>query len=108
MVPWGGADQGYVFPRTLRLASRGSHGSSGQHLTRVVDDRNELDDTFEQWERSALAALYKPESQGHPVRKVMVDVETYLTWCRGRGRSVNGASRAEYVTALLRIADGSA
>jgi hypothetical protein len=78
------------------------------HLTQVVDNRNELDDTFEQWERNALAALYKLESQGHPVRKVMVDVETYLKWCRGRGHRVDGASRAEYVTALLRIADGSA
>jgi hypothetical protein len=47
-----------------------------QRLTEVVDDRNELDDTFEQWERNALAALYKLESQGHSVRKVMVDVET--------------------------------
>ena len=79
-----------------------------QHLAQVVDDRNELDDTFEQWERNALAALYKLESQGHPVCKVMVDVETFVAWCRRRGRRVDGASRAEYVTALLRIADRSA
>jgi len=79
-----------------------------QRLTEVVDDRSELDDTFEQWERNALAALYKLESQGHSVRKVMVDVETFVAWCRGRGRRIDGAARAEYVTALLEIADGSA
>jgi hypothetical protein len=78
-----------------------------QRLTEVVDDRNELDDTFEQWERNALTALYKLESQGHSVRKVMVDVETLVAWCRGHGRSIDGAARADYVTALLKIADGS-
>lgn len=33
-----------------------------QGLTEVVDDRNELDDPFEQWERNALTALYKSGS----------------------------------------------
>jgi hypothetical protein len=79
-----------------------------QRLTEVVDDRNELDDTFEQWERNALAALYKLESQGHSVRKVMVDVETLVAWCRGRGRSIDSAARADYVIALLKIAGSSA
>ena len=78
-----------------------------QRLTEVVDDRNELDDTFEQWERNALAALYKLESQGHSVRKVMVDVETLVAWCRRRGRRIDGTGRADYVIALLKIADGS-
>lgn len=77
-----------------------------QRLTEVVDDRNELDDSFEQWERHALAALYKLESQGHSVRKVMVDVEAFVAWCRARGRRIEGTARADYVTALLRIADG--
>ncbi|MGH8236387.1 MAG: hypothetical protein ACREXP_05115 [Steroidobacteraceae bacterium] len=79
-----------------------------QRLTEVVDDRNELDGTFEQWERNALAALYKLNSQGHSVRKVMVNVETLAAWCRGRGRRMDGAARAGYVIALLGIADGSA
>lgn len=78
-----------------------------QRLTEVVDDRNELDATFEEWERSALAALYKLESQGYSVRKVMVDVETFVAWCRGRGRRIDGTARADYVIALLRLADGS-
>jgi hypothetical protein len=79
-----------------------------QRLTEVVDDRNELDATFELWERNALAALYKLESQGCSVRKVIVDVETFVAWCRGRGRRIDGTARADYVIALLRLADGSA
>jgi hypothetical protein len=41
------------------------------------------------------------------VRKVMVDVETFVTWCRVRGRRVDSAARADYVIALLKIADDS-
>lgn len=77
-------------------------------LTEVVDDRSELDDTFEQWERNALTALCQLESQGHSVPKVMVDVETLVAWCRARGRRIDGAARADYVIALLQIANGSA
>jgi len=44
-----------------------------QRFTEVVGC-DALDDTFEQWERSALAALYQLRSQGHSVRKVMIDV----------------------------------
>jgi hypothetical protein len=37
----------------------------------------------------------------------MVDVETFVTWCRVRGRRVDSAARADYVIALLKIADDS-
>ena len=79
-----------------------------QRLTEIADDRNELDETFEQWERNALSALYTLHSQGRSIRKVMVDVETLVAWCRGRGRRVDAAARADYVIALIELADDSA
>jgi hypothetical protein len=44
-----------------------------QRLTEVVEDRNELDDTFEQWERGALDAVRTIERQGKRVEKVYLD-----------------------------------
>jgi hypothetical protein len=79
-----------------------------ERLTEITDDRNELDETFEQWERNALSALYTLHSQGHSVRKVSVDVETLVAWCRERGRRVDAAARADYVIVLLELAGGSA
>jgi hypothetical protein len=76
-----------------------------QRLTEIADDRNELDETFEQWERNALSALYTLHSRGHSVRKVMVDVETLVAWCRGHGRRIDAAARADYVIALLKLGD---
>jgi hypothetical protein len=40
-----------------------------QRLTEVVEDRNALDDTFEQWERGALDAVRTIERQGQRVER---------------------------------------
>jgi hypothetical protein len=79
-----------------------------QRLTEVVANRNELDDTFEQWERSALDALRTLERQGQRVEKVYIDVEAFVSWCRAKGLPVNGASRAQYVSIVLQKRDGNA
>ena len=77
-------------------------------LTEVVDDRNELDDTFEQWERSALDALRTLERQGQRAEKVHIDVDALVSWCKGKGLPVNGASRSQYVSFVLQQRDGQA
>jgi len=77
-------------------------------LTEVVDDRNELDDTFEQWERSALDALRTLERSRQRAEKVHIDVEAFVSWCKGKGLPVNGPSRAEYVSFVLQERDGQA
>ncbi len=76
-----------------------------QRLTEAVENRSELDDTYEQWEKSALEALRTLERQGHRVERVHIDVGALVAWCEAKGLPVNGASRAEYVTFLLRQRD---
>ena len=79
-----------------------------QRLTEVVDDRNELDDTYEQWERSALDAVRTLERQGQRVEKVHVDPEALVSWCKAKALPVNGASRALYVANVLQQRHGNA
>jgi hypothetical protein len=79
-----------------------------KRLTEVVEDRNELDDTYEQWEKSALDAVRTIERQGQRVEKVHVEVESLLSWCNEKGLLVNGQSRAEYVTQIIRRRHGQA
>jgi hypothetical protein len=79
-----------------------------KRLTEVVEDRNELDDTYEQWEKSALDAVRTIERQGQRVEKVHVEVESLLSWCNEKGLPVNGQSRAEYVTQIIRRRHGQA
>jgi len=72
-----------------------------QRLTEAVADRNELDDTYEQWEQSALEAVRMIEREGQKVEMVHIEVESLVSWCRAKGLPVNGQSRAEYVTQLM-------
>jgi hypothetical protein len=73
-----------------------------ERLRAIADDREQLDDSFEEWERGALQAVRDLASVGRHVRKVPVDVEAYVTWCRERGCRLDSASRAEYVTERLK------
>ena len=79
-----------------------------QRLTEVVDDRNELDDTFEDWERSAFDAVRSLERRGQRVEKVSITVDALVSWCKAKGIPANGASRAQYVSFLLRQRNGKA
>lgn len=72
-----------------------------QRLTEVVENRNELDGTFEEWEWSAMDAVRAIERQGQRVQKVNVNVDVLVSWCKGKGLPVNGKSRAEYVSFVL-------
>jgi hypothetical protein len=72
-----------------------------ERLRAIADDREQLDDTFEEWERGALQAIRDLVSVGRQVLKVPIDVEAYAIWCRERGCRLDSASRAEYVTERL-------
>jgi len=48
------------------------------------------------------------ERRGQHVEIVHVEVESLVSWCREKGLPVNGKSRAEYVTQLVRRRYGPA
>jgi hypothetical protein len=77
-------------------------------LTEAVEDRNELDDTYEQWQQNAVEAVRMIEREGQKVEKVHVEVETLVSWCKENGLPVNGKTRAEYVTEIMRRRHGQA
>jgi hypothetical protein len=79
-----------------------------KRLTEVVEDRNELDETYEQWQQSALDAAQVMEREGKTVEKVHIEVESLVSWCKEKGLPVNGKARAEYVTQIMRRRHGQA
>lgn len=70
-------------------------------LTEVVPDRAELDESFEEWEKSALTAVAAMEAEGLRVEKIAIDVGELCVWCRSRKRPVDGGARSEYVAGIL-------
>lgn len=78
-----------------------------QRLTEAVDDRDELEDTYEHWERGAFEAARIIERRGQEVEKVHVEVDSLVLWCKEQRLSVNGKSRAEYVARLIQRRHGT-
>jgi len=72
-----------------------------ERLRELAVDRDRLDDSFEAWERGAQAAIAELAAMGRMVRKVSIDIEALLAWCRNQRKPPDSAARAEYVTHLL-------
>jgi hypothetical protein len=78
-----------------------------QQLTQVVPDRSELDDTYEQWERSAKKAMKELERCGQAVEKVPVRIDELLAWCALRGVVPDGKARSQFASEILQKKYGS-
>jgi len=77
-------------------------------LSEVAEDRSELDGTYEQWQQGAQEAMRVIEREGQRVEMVHIEVESLVSWCKEKGLPVNGKSRAEYVTQIMRRRHGQA
>ena len=72
-----------------------------QLLRSLSVDADTLERTHAEWEAIAEKRLLDLAHQGLTVRKVDVDVDDLVTWCRLKQRPLNGAARAAYALALL-------
>lgn len=68
-----------------------------QRLREISVDKEQLEDTHEEWLRSASKTVKDLRRMGVSVQKIDVDVEDLLTWCKERGLSVDGDARAKYI-----------
>ena len=74
-------------------------------LREIASDRTNLDDSYEAWLAGAQKTLLDLAVAGVAARRVSVDVEALVRWCRAEGRPVNSAARAAFVADQLRRAD---
>ncbi len=71
-------------------------------LKEISADRDDLEDTYEQWRKYASKTLVNLQAQGQQIKKVSIDLEALIVWCNEKGQPVTGESRAEYVSYVLR------
>jgi hypothetical protein len=74
-------------------------------LLEISSDRDELEDTYEEWQLMAEDNLRKLSQHGYAIRKVDIDVEEPLSWCKLNHRSVDGDARSEFAVVKLRGLD---
>ena len=74
-------------------------------LLEISSDRDELEDTYDEWQAMAEANLRKLAQHGYVLHKVDIDVEELLRWCNSQNRSVDGGARSEFTVIKLRELD---
>lgn len=92
------------FSRDLQIGFGWYSYEQWLRLIEVSADRENLDDSFADWERNAQEPFEALQAQGHSIRKIMVNIDQLVSWCQDRGRPVDASARAEYVTELCRTA----
>ena len=65
-------------------------------LLEVSDDRDHLEETFEEWVDVAQQKYDELKNLGYDIKKVDVDVEELVRWCLARDRPVDGEARSEF------------
>ena len=70
-----------------------------ERLLQIAADRDDLEDTYQEWQETAEEVLRALERPGIVLRKV--DVEELLSWCNAQNRPVDGAARSEFVAEKL-------
>ena len=78
------------------------HPEQWPMLLDVSVDRYTLEPTHKEWLFLAERAMFDIKRSGISPRKVSVDVEKLVAWCRTQDRPVDGAARAEFAQSLLR------
>lgn len=67
-----------------------------------ADDRKKLEDTWAERKISAERLIRQLRAMGQDVRKVEIDLDDLLAYCRAQGRPNTAATRAAYVAKLMR------
>jgi len=70
-------------------------------LKEISEDRESLDDSYEDWKNNANKTIQELRLAGQVVKKVNIDLEELLVWCNENSFPVNGKSRSEYVTIIM-------
>ena len=70
-------------------------------LLEVSADRDELEENYDDWLRTAEGTLKGLKQMGTALVKVDIDVNKLFAWCVVANRPVDGTARAEYVSKLL-------
>ena len=64
-------------------------------LREVSVDRDDLEDTFQEWVTGAEALSQAMREAGMHVEQVEIDVDDLVDWCRRNKRPVDSAARSE-------------
>ena len=72
------------------------------HLLEIAADRDELEDTYEEWLHNAEMRLHEMADAGVNAMRVYINVDELQDWCIVQGRPLDGSARAVFTAEKLR------
>jgi hypothetical protein len=73
-----------------------------QRLLEVSVDREELEESYDEWATAMPARMAEIEQAGFTPHKIDVAVDELISWCHHNGRVVDGPARADFAAHKLR------
>ena len=73
-----------------------------ERLHQVSIDRENLHEKYEDWVKDTTELIKNYKEHGIELKKVKVNVEKILKWCRNKNIPVDSHARSEYVADKLR------
>jgi molybdenum cofactor biosynthesis enzyme MoaA len=71
-------------------------------LLETADDRNDIEETYDEWLKALKKGLQKASEAGVDPVKVDVDVYELLAYCQEHGLKNNAETRSQFFAELLR------
>jgi hypothetical protein len=72
-------------------------------LLELSEDRDGLEDSHGAWRDSANRLIRELERGGIHARRVVIDLDELVAWCKEQNRPLNGAARADFTSKKVRI-----
>jgi D-mannonate dehydratase len=72
------------------------------HLSEIAADRDEIEDTYEEWLNNAETRLREMAEAGINAKRVYINVGDLQDWCIVQRRLVDGSARAVFTAEKLR------
>jgi hypothetical protein len=70
-------------------------------LLAAAADRDALEDTYDEWRQTARQMLLRLSADGRHVKKVDIDLDKLIAWCRNKRLPLDGDARVKYVSEVL-------
>ena len=67
-------------------------------LLEVIDDKENMHNTWKEWNKASLKLKKKLTSQGLAVKDVIVNIDSLIMYCEIRGIKNDGKSRSQFVS----------
>jgi len=72
-------------------------------LRELAADADRLEEEFEDWLAGAQKTIVRMTTTGGRVRRVDIDLDDLVRWCRHEGRPLDSAARAAFAAERLRF-----